>query len=382
MAERLRYTVIKRGKLFWQPTAEMRARGFEAMPLGADTPEARDRARKLAEAWDKTRETRDPITRYPPASFGAFWDHLRRSPWWARKGLRAREDYERAWVRIDAWQPKPGGPALSWTRVDKITPDLCDHFYTHLAATASPRERWRTFKAFKVLIADAWVRLQLGPVSPASRLQNPQPAGRSEIWLGAEIEDMAAGAALAGFEGLSFGIELAWQSMWSPVDVRTIRPSQLKRDGSGWYAEGSRAKTGKATFAYISDDLGEAVAAYLTRQNRAEGDNTPIIRQRDGNVYRDKDTFAGDFRDVRSFMFPGDTRQLMDIRRSANVEADAAGADKKTMGELLANGLADSRFLDDTYTPPTVAKAREVAEKRLAGRAKLAAEVGRLRSAN
>jgi hypothetical protein len=65
----------------------------------------------------------------------------------------------------------------------------------------------------------------------------------------------------------------------------------------------------------------------------------------------------------------------MDIRRSANVEADAAGADKKTMGELLANGLADSKFLDETYTPPTVTKAREVAAQRLEGRRKLASEV-------
>jgi hypothetical protein len=50
------------------------------------------------------------------------------------------------------------------------------------------------------------------------------------------------------------------------------------------------------------------------------------------------------------------------------------------MGELLANGLADSKFLDETYTPPTVAKAREVAEQRIQGRSKLAGEVMRLKS--
>jgi hypothetical protein len=81
-------------------------------------------------------------------------------------------------------------------------------------------------------------------------------------------------------------------------------------------------------------------------------------------------------------MFPGDDRKLLDIRRSANVEADAAGADKQTMGELLANGLADNRFLDETYTPPTVAKAREVASLRLQGRARLAGEVARLSPSN
>lgn len=119
---------------------------------------------------------------------------------------------------------------------------------------------------------------------------------------------------------------------------------------------------------------------------------TPIIRTRELSAsvaggrppqaipYRTKDIFAKDFRAVRTLAFPGDTRQFLDIRRSANVEADAAGADKKTMGELLANGLADSKFLDQTYTPPTVAKAREVAEQRVQGRAKLAGEVMRMRN--
>lgn len=52
------------------------------------------------------------------------------------------------------------------------------------------------------------------------------------------------------------------------------------------------------------------------------------------------------------------------------------------MGELLANGLADSKFLEETYTPPTVTKARDIAAKRLEGRKKLATEVARLRAAN
>lgn len=384
---RLRYTVRKRGKLFWQPTPEMRALGFEPKPLGEDGPEAQAEALKLAQAWDRARETRSEVTTYPAGSFGAFWDRLRGSrahpsEWWRKKSLRTREDYERAWAYIDTWRPKPGKPTLSAMLVNHITTETCEQFYAHLATTYSPRERWRAFKGLKILLGDAVVRLRLGYDSPAGKIENPQPAGRAAMWLGAEVEDMAAGAAIAGFEGLSLGISLAWESMWSPVDVRTIRPSQLKHDGKGWYAEGDRAKTGRATFAALSDDLGEALADYLKRQERAEGDNTPILRQRDGLPYRTKDTFAGDFRDVRSFMFPGDDRQLLDIRRSANVEADAAGADKKTMGELLANGLADSKFLDQTYTPPTVSKARDVAAQRVQGRVKLAAEVSRLRSAN
>lgn len=384
---RLRYTVRKRGKLFWQPTLEMKALGFEPKALGDDGPDAQAEALKLAAAWDKARAEIDRVSNYPIGSFGAFWDRLRgskRDPsnWWRKKSPRTREDYERAWRHIDDWRPSASSSTLSHTLVNRITTELCEAFDAHLAANLSARERWRTVKALKILLNDAVVRLRLGYESPAANLVNAQPKGRVAIWLGFEIEDMAAGAAIAGFEGMSLAIETAWETMFSPVDVRTLRPCQIKRDASGWYATGRRAKTGAEFFAAISDGLAARLSSYIEAQDRAEVDDTPIFRQRDGLPYRNKDTFAGDFRNVRSFMFPGDTRQLLDIRRSANVEADAAGADKVTMGELLANGLADSRFLEETYTPPTVAKAREVAAQRVAGRAKLAGEVARLRSAN
>jgi hypothetical protein len=307
---------------------------------------------------------------------------------------RTREDYERGWAYIDAWAPKPGRPTLSRTVVNQITTELCEAFYQHLEATVSPRERWRAVKALKVLLADAVVRLRLGYESPAANLANPQPSGRIEIWLGAEVEDLAAVAAIAGFEGMSIAVEVAWETMFSPVDVRTLRPRQMKRDAAGWYFHRNRTKTEAEAFGYVSDDLAARILDYLSRQGRAEADDTPIFRGRDiapgalggrprsAGAYKTKDTFAKDFRLIRDIAFPGDSRQLLDIRRSANVEADAAGADKKTMGELLANGLADNTFLDKTYTPPTVTKAREVAAQRVQGRAKLAAEVKRLRAAN
>ena len=85
---------------------------------------------------------------------------------------------------------------------------------------------------------------------------------------------------------------------------------------------------------------------------------------------------------MRKVAFPGDTRQFQDLRRSGNVEADAAGADKAAMAAVLANTIDKSKFLDETYTPPTVAKAREVAAQRLKGRKRLAAEIARVQRSN
>jgi hypothetical protein len=377
---RLPYTVRKRGKLFWQPTPEMKALGFTPKALGDDTPENQARALKLYEAWLQSRENRGRVTSYPAGTFGAYWDRYRGTEAWSRKKPRTREDYERAWARIDAWRPDPERPSLSRTVITQVTTELCEQFEAHLAATVSPRERWRTVKALKILLEDMVTRLRLGYASPAGRLVNAQPPGRWQIWLGAELEELSCGAAIAGFEGMSLAIWIAWETMFSPIDVWTLRPQQMKRDAGGWYFHRDRTKTEREAFAAISDELAEQILAYLGRQARAPADRTPIVRQRNGDAYRSKDTFGDDFRDVRAIVFPGDARQFIDIRRSANVEADAAGADKKTMGELLANGLAENRFLDHTYTPPTVSKARDVARQRLQGREKLAAEVQRLRT--
>lgn len=378
---RLRYTVERRGRLFWQPTPAMRKMGFQPLALGPDGPEAQAKALALYQAWLRAHEDRGRVTSYPAGTFGAFYDRLRRTETWAKKSLRTREDYERAWVHIEAWRPAPDSIQLSRTSCSRITTELCEQFAAHLERTVSANERWRTIKCLKILAADLVVRLRLPYASPAANLTNPQPKGRSQIWLAAEVEDLAAVAAMLGFKGLSLGIELAWETMLSPVDVRTLRPKQRKRDPNGAYIERARTKTAKQAFAAISAWLDAELEAYLEGQARREADETPILRQRDGAPYRDKNTFGADFRDVRNVAFPGDRRQLMDVRRSASVEADAAGADKRAIGELLANGLADSRFLEDTYTPPTVARARDVAKQRLEGRAKLAGEAGRLRGA-
>lgn len=377
MLARMPYVVKRRELLFWQPTKEMRAKGFLAKSLGPDGPEARAEASKLYHAWLKAKAEGPKITSYPAGSFGAYWDRFRTTEKWRAKKPRTHEDYERAWKHIDAFD----GRRLTNKAVSAITTEDCEAFNAHLARTLSPSERHRAIKWLKVLLDDAMVRLRLPMQSPAAALANPQPGGRSAIWLGAEIPLLVKAATANGYHGMAVSIAIAWDTLFSPVDVRTLRRSEMAQDGHGWYLERSRGKTGKAAYGALS---GATAAMLLAEIAKLPGDapfDVQIIRQRNGEAYRSKDTFGDDFRAVRKLAFgPNETRQFLDIRRSGNVEADAAGADKATMGELLANGLADNKFLDETYTPPTVAKAREVATQRLKGRRKLAGEITRQRS--
>lgn len=376
MRVQLRYTVERRGKLFWQPTKDMKARGFQAMPLGPISDDSIAEARRLAAEWDKVRKQPEKVTVYPPGTLGAYYERVTgrytRKPalWWTKLSPRGREDYHRAWPRID--------PVFGRQVVGKVTTEACERFYKAMDDELSPSERYRTIKALKRLLQDAHVRLQVPHESPAANLHNPQAKGRSAIWLGHEIELLSAGAVELGYHGMAVAIRIAWDTLFSPVDVWTLQRGEVKHDRQGWYAHRDRTKTDKEAFGSLSDTTAMLLAMHVAGQPVTLLDSAPVIRQRNGKGYRSKDTFGDDFRAVRAHVFPDDDRKFMDIRRSGNVEADAAGADKETMGQLLANGLADNRFLDETYTPPTVTKAREVAKQRLEGRRLLADEAQRV----
>lgn len=380
MMARMPYVVKRRELLFWQPTREMQAKGFLPKPLGPDSPESRAEAKKLYDAWFKLKTEGPKVTDYPAGTLGAFYDRYRRLTKWGDMKPRSHEDYERAWKHIDAWKTERG-ETLARTVLTRISTEDCEALFKYLADGFSASERYRTIKCLKILLKDAMVRLRLPMQSPAATLKNPAAAGRAQIWLGAEIETLAKTAFDQGFPGMGHAIRVAWDTMFSPVDVWTLTRPQIKQDGQGRFAERDRTKTDKHAYGALSEATATGLMAYIEGLGVELTDDAPIIRQRNGQAYRSKDTFGDDFRAVRLVAFgPTEKRQFLDIRRSANVEADAAGADKATMGELLANGLANNNFLDATYTPPTVAKAREVAIQRLEGRRKLAGEMTRIRS--
>lgn len=372
---RLRYVRLKRGNLFWEPTPAMRALGFEPKPLGPDGPAARAEATRLYDSWLTTRSGAPVRTiTYPAGSFGAYFERFKRTKAYGRKAPRTREDYERAWKHL--------GPAFGQKTLTRISAADVEDFLEDLEKVVSDSERYRVLKVLRALFADAIVRLKLNMPSPALAVSNPQPRGRSQIWLGSEIPKLVAGARELGQHGMAVAIMVAWDTLFSPVDVRSLQKASLKRDGSGWYLARARTKTEREAFGALSDETAAALLAYLDDLGVELLPASRLIRRKSGNAYGDgvggKNYFAQDFREVRNHVFPGDARQFMDIRRSGNVEADAAGADKATMAELLANSLDSNSFLDETYTPPTVSKARQVAAARIEGRARLAVELDRV----
>lgn len=210
--------------------------------------------------------------------------------------------------------------------------------------------------------------------SPAKALPNPIPAGRKDIWLASEVVKLMEAAAKIDRPAMRLAIWIAWQTLFQPGDVRNLSLSDRHRSRSGAYFVIRRGKTCREAFGAISDDLDEAIDAYVASLPVIVLPEQPFIRTTRGHEYL-KARFLLDFDLVRKEAFgPEETRRFQDIRRSGNVEADLADASPEDRAEILANNLHRDKFLEATYTPPTVAKARKLAEKRLVGRQLLAVQ--------
>ena len=75
--------------------------------------------------------------------------------------------------------------------------------------------------------------------------------------------------------------------------------------------------------------------------------------------------------DVRGVVFPGDSRRLMDLRRTGNVEAIAGGAEPAQLSAKLSNTLSQSNQIFDTYSPVQLAAVREADKARIEGRRRM-----------
>jgi len=141
------------------------------------------------------------------------------------------------------------------------------------------------------------------------------------------------------YRGLACIVAIAWDTTFSPVDVRTLAARHCAIIGGHLVfdrqAEGL-AKTGRAAIGTLSPRTERLVTAYLDRPQVDLLPDAILFRMRSGSVYG-RETLAHDFAAVRDLVFPGDKRRLMDMRRSGAVEAIAGGAGPFGLAAKLAN---------------------------------------------
>jgi hypothetical protein len=229
---------------------------------------------------------------------------------------------------------------------------------------------WRTF--WKIMLGMKVAQT----ADPSMGIRNRTPTPRWQRWLEGETVRLVKTAWRHGYRGLACIIAVAWDTQFSPVDVRTLAVRHRAMVGGRLVfdrqAEG-RAKTGRAAIGTVSARTERLVETYLQTLAIELHPDAILFRTRTGAAYG-REPLAHDFADVRAVAFPGDKRRLMDMRRSGVVEAVAGDAGPILLAAKLANSIGRSNTLHKTYAPVDIEAVRNTDAARLKGRRRMRGE--------
>lgn len=373
----IRYVRVRRSRAFWEPGKKVAtALNLPAsVALGEHGDEARLRAIELNAQLDMARI--DKRTRSLVLRGSVTWCYQRfvETEAWHQMGLRTRDDYERCWPII---AERFGSVLLS-----KVTSDDSERFHVDIHPAHKPNRnrdpegklklQWntahRTLKVWRALL-NAWVEYKYIPApAPIGRVSNPRPPGRDVLWLDHEVMTLVATAEKLGLLGMAIAIRVSWDAMLAPIDNFELPVGGYR----GWMEEvrTARRKTQRKVYASITADTVSAVDSYLERLRGAGlsiADDMPLVRNAALQPYEGinaRKYFERDFRKVREAAFPGDRRQMLDLRRSAITEGRLGGATLDDLGAAAANSLGNDQFLQSTYAHTA---SRSVRDARIVGR--------------
>ncbi|MBI2719568.1 MAG: hypothetical protein HY245_04000 [Rhizobiales bacterium] len=364
---RIPYSRIKAdSRRYFEPTAKMKAMGFEARALGPDGPEARAEALRLYEAWRQAKATGTTSSEkaYPIGSIGFAFDRYRRTDAWAAKApMTRKKDWEWSWRFIE---PIFGDVAPSTVQIEDIEELRAIVLEKRGLHTANRliktwRALWQVMSAMGYCDKNA---------DPSKIIRNTAPKGRDATWKPGELARIGKMAWRLGYCGLAALLACCWDTQFSPGDARLLKASQRNQDARGSYFLTRRGKTGREVIGTLSKRSQRIMAAYLETLGAEPMGEAAIFRNRSGQPYS-SDTLGDDFRAVREAAFPGDGRKLLDIRRSGAVEAIAGGADPAAVAAKMGNTIDKNRLEQETYLPNRTATVRRVDEARKLGRRKL-----------
>jgi hypothetical protein len=359
------YYVVKKGKYgYWQPSAAMRAEGFKPARCGLDGPTAWNIAAQWNERWQRHRQGRaqDQASKWPVGSIGEAFERLKKTDVWTAKKPRTREEWERAWSRIS-----PVFGDLPPTSAE-ISLESLSRFRSFIANSVSSREAWRVIKIWRALW-NVCASLQYcgNKKDPSLAISNSAPAPRSASWSEGETVILAKMAWRKEYHGLAVAIAFAWDTQFSPVDLRGLTMAGIRGQGADRHFPVDRAKSGRSALGTLSKRSLALLDAYLEKQPCEVG---AILRNRSGAVYS-RFTMPDDFAVVREMCFSGDKRTLADMRRSGAIELQAGGAAPSATAAKMANSISSANAIHKTYQPVDLETVRQADAARRLGRQRI-----------
>jgi hypothetical protein len=379
----LKYYVLIKGRGYWRPTKRMKELGFSDIRCGPDGPPAWKIAADWNERWQRvrrgeeaapaslppqklTREQTELARRYPRGSVGVGFQRFLCTDEWSSRALSPRTKvWWPAWFRIRAM----------WGDVDPntITFEQMSLWRSTLERKHGRDVAHKTIKVWRAL----WTVMRGMKIArgtdPSAGVRNKKPKPRHARWSEGEAVRLVKAAWRHGYHGLACIIAVAWDTQFSPIDVRTLAARHRAVEGDRLLfdrQQEGRTKAGRPAIGTLSRRTERLVAAYQKKLGAELHPDAILFRNRSKAPYRE-DTLADDFAAVRAFVFPGDNRRLMDMRRSGTIEAIAGGADITIVAAKMANSLDRSSELHRTYAPVDLAAVRNADEARSKGRRKM-----------
>jgi hypothetical protein len=113
-----------------------------------------------------------------------------------------------------------------------VTFEHVDAWYSKLKGTVGVQESHRAVKIWRALWQVAAAMHYCNPDhDPTFGIRRQTPKPRKATWLEGEVVRAVKGAWRAGYHGLACIQAVAWDSGFSPGDVRTLTLSQSRTDG-------------------------------------------------------------------------------------------------------------------------------------------------------
>jgi integrase len=275
---------------------------------------------------------------------------------------RTQEDWERGQRLIE--------PVFGDLRPIQITFEHLDEFYAAALSAKGLNEAYRAIKHWRRLWKKMVAMGYAPPSDPSLAIRRKSPPPRFQVWRERETALLVKTAIRAKYMGLACIIAVAWDTQFSPVDVRSLKRLNVRvHKGRMHFEAVSREKTGRAVIGTVSRPTERLIRSYLAFAGEPPA-GAVLFRNRSGAPYS-KDKLGDDFRAVRELEFPGDRRVLMDMRRSGAVEAAAGEVDPNALAAKMGNTINRSRQLQRTYQPVSLAAVLQADEARRRGRKKI-----------
>jgi hypothetical protein len=408
-SDQIRYMLFINGRWRWRPTKAMRDLGFRLVTMGRGGPalaadgdplpsiEDQTCAINLNKQWDAVRfgQAEPPATakgeQYAKGSVGDGYQRAMA----LRKAARLtagkvwtieqekRDDWPRAWRWLEPefadCDPRTIEPE-HFLAIDKLTGEA-KGLVAKIEREVSVTERHRVIKVWRSL----WLKMSGmkycdAKADPSKAFANAAPDARQEKWGRREVLKLVQVAWRHDFRGLAACMAVAWDSMFSPVDARTLTPAQCTGDAAGLLFSLGRAKTGKAAAGTLTQWSQAILLEYLATFGAEIMADQPIFRTRGraalpgkgGRPWTPrpytKDKLDKDFAEVRALAFgPLERRQLADMRRSGAVEGDTGGGTVEDQANKMANTVNVNTRLRKTYNPVNIPSVRRFDEARAKG---------------